>query len=70
MLRPRCWKNQTNLHAVDLRSHQIKNPAFTAVISDPIDNFKKYELDAIFIFTNAPERYDVNKVKRLIAPPG
>lgn len=45
-----------------------ENPRYQKVISHAIDNLKKYELDVIFIFTNAPGRSAFNRVERRMAP--
>lgn len=33
-----------------------------------VQNFKKFDLDAIYIATNAPERSTFNRVVRQVAP--
>lgn len=41
-----------------------ENPRFPRVISCAIQNFKKFNLDALFIATNAPGRRAFNRVER------
>lgn len=45
-----------------------ENPRFEKVIKLAIGHFKKYDLDALFIITNAPGRSAYNRVERRIAP--
>ncbi|CAG4964307.1 unnamed protein product [Parnassius apollo] len=45
-----------------------ENPRYPKVISHEIHHFVKHDLDAIFIFTNAPGRSAFNRVERRIAP--
>ncbi|XP_065172441.1 uncharacterized protein [Atheta coriaria] len=45
-----------------------ENPRYSKVISCAIHNFIKHDLDAIFIFTNAPGRSAFNRVERRMAP--
>lgn len=45
-----------------------ENPRYPKVISHAIHNFVKHDLDAIFIFTNAPGRSAFNRVERRMAP--
>ncbi|KAK3919961.1 Enzymatic polyprotein [Frankliniella fusca] len=44
-----------------------ENPRYKKVILHGIDHFKKYDLDALFIFTNAPGRSAFNRVERRMA---
>lgn len=45
-----------------------ENPRYRKVIAHAIEHFKKYDLDAIFIVTNAPGRSAFNRVERRMAP--
>ena len=45
-----------------------ENPRYQKVITHAIDHFKKLNLDAVFIVTNAPGRSAFNRVKRRMAP--
>ncbi|ESO12940.1 hypothetical protein HELRODRAFT_159530 [Helobdella robusta] len=45
-----------------------KNPRYPHTIQSAIRQFKKYNLDAIFIATNAPGRSAFNQVERRMAP--
>ncbi|KAJ8886114.1 hypothetical protein PR048_012323 [Dryococelus australis] len=45
-----------------------ENPRYRKVIVQAIEHFKKYDLDAIFIVTNAPGRSAFNRVERRMAP--
>lgn len=45
-----------------------ENPRFLKVIAETIAHFKKYDLDAIFVATNAPGRSCFNRVERRMAP--
>ncbi|KAL0868273.1 hypothetical protein ABMA27_007804 [Loxostege sticticalis] len=45
-----------------------ENPRYPKVISHAIHNFVLHNLDAIFIFTNAPGRSAFNRVERRMAP--
>ncbi|KAK3925661.1 Transient receptor potential cation channel subfamily A member 1 [Frankliniella fusca] len=45
-----------------------ENPRYSKVIANAIENFRRYRLDAIFIFTNAPGRSAFNRVERRMAP--
>lgn len=45
-----------------------ENPRYRKVIAHAVDHFKKYDLDAIFIVTNAPGRSAFNRVERRMAP--
>ncbi|KAL0818781.1 hypothetical protein ABMA28_008108 [Loxostege sticticalis] len=45
-----------------------ENPRYPKVISHAINNFVLHNLDAIFIFTNAPGRSAFNRVERRMAP--
>lgn len=45
-----------------------ENPRYPKVIANAVNHFKKYDLDAIFLVTNAPGRSDFNKVERRMAP--
>ena len=45
-----------------------ENPRYRKVIAHAIQHFKKYDLDAIFIVTNAPGRSAYNRVERRMAP--
>ncbi|XP_060801623.1 uncharacterized protein LOC106141435 [Amyelois transitella] len=45
-----------------------ENPRYPKVISHAIHHFVKHDLDAIFIFTNAPGRSAFNRVERRMAP--
>ena len=44
-----------------------ENPRFPRVISCAIQHFKKFDLDALFIATNAPHRSAFNRVERRMA---
>ncbi|GBP30452.1 hypothetical protein EVAR_20905_1 [Eumeta japonica] len=44
-----------------------KNPRYRKVIAHAIEHFKKYDLDAIFIETNAPSRSAFNRIERRMA---
>lgn len=45
-----------------------ENPRYPKVIAHAIDHFKQFDLDAMFIFTNAPGRSAYNRVERRMAP--
>ncbi|XP_050498755.1 uncharacterized protein LOC126879621 [Diabrotica virgifera virgifera] len=45
-----------------------ENPRYPKVIAHAIDNFIKHDLDAMFVFTNAPGRSAFNRVERRMAP--
>lgn len=45
-----------------------ENPRYPKVIFHAVNHFKKYDLDALFIMTNAPGRSAYNKVERRMAP--
>ncbi|XP_071575574.1 uncharacterized protein [Temnothorax nylanderi] len=45
-----------------------ENPRFPQVISHAISHFQKFDLDAVFIVTNAPGRSCFNRVERRMAP--
>lgn len=45
-----------------------ENPRYTKVISNCITHFKEYNLDGLFVFTNAPGRSAYNRVERRMAP--
>lgn len=45
-----------------------ENPRYPKVIAHSINHFIKYDLDAIFLFTNAPGRSAFNRVERRMAP--
>lgn len=45
-----------------------ENPRYDKVIKIVIDHFKNYNLDAIFVVTNAPGRSAYNRVERRMAP--
>lgn len=45
-----------------------ENPRYPKVIANAVNHFKKYDLDAIFLVTNAPGRSAFNKVERRMAP--
>lgn len=45
-----------------------ENPRYETVIKNAIRHFKKYDLDAIFLVTNAPGRSAFNPVERRMAP--
>ncbi|KAJ8867517.1 hypothetical protein PR048_031319 [Dryococelus australis] len=45
-----------------------ENPRYRKVIAHAVEHFKKYDLDAIFIATNAPGRSAFNRVERRMAP--
>ncbi|GBP43606.1 hypothetical protein EVAR_32172_1 [Eumeta japonica] len=45
-----------------------ENPRFPQVIFHAISHFRKFDLDAIFIITNAPGRSCFNRVERRMAP--
>lgn len=45
-----------------------ENPRYPKVIKHAIHNFRKYDLDGLFIFTNAPGRSAFNRVERRMAP--
>lgn len=45
-----------------------ENPRYKKVISNCISHFKKYDLDGLFVFTNAPGRSAYNRVERRMAP--
>ncbi|KAJ8896472.1 hypothetical protein PR048_001816, partial [Dryococelus australis] len=45
-----------------------ENPRYRKVIAHAIEHFKKYDLGAIFIVTNAPGRSAFNRVERRMAP--
>lgn len=45
-----------------------ENPRYPKVIKHAIDHFLKYDLDGLFIFTNAPGRSAFNRVERRMAP--
>lgn len=45
-----------------------ENPRYRKVIDHAIDHFKKCNLDALFLITNAPGRSAYNRVERRMAP--
>lgn len=45
-----------------------ENPRYSKVISNCISHFKNYDLDGLFVFTNAPGRSAYNRVERRMAP--
>ena len=45
-----------------------ENPRYEKVIRFAISHFKKYDLDGLFLVTNAPERSAFNRVERRMAP--
>ncbi|XP_043469775.1 uncharacterized protein LOC122503338 [Leptopilina heterotoma] len=45
-----------------------ENPRYEKVIAHAINHFKEFDLDGIFIFTNAPNRSAFNRVERRMAP--
>ncbi|KAE8742214.1 hypothetical protein FOCC_FOCC012228 [Frankliniella occidentalis] len=45
-----------------------ENPRYKKVIQHGIEHFRKHDLDAIFVFTNAPGRSTFTKVERRMAP--
>lgn len=45
-----------------------ENPRYKKVIAHAITTFKNHDLDAMFIFTNAPGRSAFNRVERRMAP--
>lgn len=45
-----------------------ENPRYEKVISHAVHHFVEHDLDAIFIFTNAPGRSAFNRVERRMAP--
>lgn len=45
-----------------------ENPRYPKVISNAINHFKTYNLDALFLITNAPGRSAYNRVERRMAP--
>ncbi|KAJ8867174.1 hypothetical protein PR048_033038 [Dryococelus australis] len=45
-----------------------ENPRYRKVIAHAVEHLKKYDLDAIFIETNAPGRSAFNRVERRMAP--
>lgn len=45
-----------------------QNPRYKTVIANAMDMFKKYDLDAVFIATNAPGRSAFNPVEHRMAP--
>lgn len=45
-----------------------ENPRYEKVIKFAISHFKKYDLDALFLVTNAPGRSAFNRVERRMAP--
>lgn len=45
-----------------------ENPRYRKVIDSAIKHFKNYDLDAVFIATNAPGRSAFNRVERRMAP--
>lgn len=45
-----------------------ENPRYPKVMTHAINHFIMYDLDAIFIFTNAPGRSAFNRVERRMAP--
>lgn len=45
-----------------------ENPRYPKVIKHAINHFLNYDLDGIFIFTNAPGRSAYNRVERRMAP--
>lgn len=45
-----------------------ENPRYRKVKNFAIEHFKKYNLDALFIATNAPGRSAYNRVERRMAP--
>lgn len=45
-----------------------ENPRYPKVIAHTINHFIKYDLDIIFVFTNAPGRSTFNRVEKRMAP--
>ncbi|KAK3919263.1 Mitogen-activated protein kinase kinase kinase [Frankliniella fusca] len=45
-----------------------ENPRYKKVIQHGIEHFRKHDLDALFVFTNAPGRSAFNRVERRMAP--
>lgn len=45
-----------------------ENPRYSAVIACAIDRFKEWNLDGLFVATNAPGRSAFNRVERIMAP--
>lgn len=45
-----------------------ENPRYPKVIAHAIEHFKDFDLDGLFIFTNAPGRSAYNRVERRMAP--
>lgn len=45
-----------------------ENPRYEKVIMHAIDHFKTYNLDAVFVITNAPGQSAFNRVERRMAP--
>ncbi|CAH0563025.1 unnamed protein product [Brassicogethes aeneus] len=45
-----------------------ENPRYAKVISHAVNHFVEHDLDAIFVFTNAPGRSAFNRVERRMAP--
>lgn len=45
-----------------------ENPRYVKVITHAVQHFKNFNLDALFIFTNAPGRSAFNRVERRMAP--
>lgn len=45
-----------------------ENPRYQKVIAFAIQHFKRYDLDALFLATNAPGRSAYNRVERRMAP--
>ncbi|XP_051156349.1 uncharacterized protein LOC127278594 [Leptopilina boulardi] len=45
-----------------------ENPCYAKVIAQAINDFKKYDLDAMFKITNSPGRSCYNRVERRMAP--
>lgn len=45
-----------------------ENPRFRKVIGHAISHFKSYDLDAVYLFTNAPGRSAYNRCERRMAP--
>ena len=45
-----------------------ENPRYPKVLANAIHHFTSYDLDGLFIFTNAPGRSAFNRVERRMAP--
>lgn len=60
--------NVKPVHVVVVDGGPDENPRYRKVIDVAIHNFRKHQLDALFLATNAPGRSAFNRVERRMAP--